>query len=346
MDFNIHNLFKFKIEGTNKKQLKHFCQDYSYFKTDEEIKSELDIMVSNFTPDNNNCYIIDQKYYTKENYLFCNDSYKVVKWSFCIRDIEDKPTVYFNGGLFSGIFLMDDIIEPLIGFKLAQKGYSLLHASSISIDDKGFIFVGGPGAGKTSIILNLIRDNNAFLSDEITILSNNGMIYNFPLPIRIYNHNLVNNLHFRKNITLSKIFKIKSKYLIYRLSLKYIKFPQHVEAEKLFDRIGEKSPIHSLVLLSKTTENKIKLVQDINKEEFVKRLIFINKCQFRRFFEYLSAYSSCYPKSESASYWQISEKNILKSIKKARCFEIEIPSKYDYSSFEKFDNVLDEMMEV
>lgn len=346
MNFNIHDLFKFKIEGTNKKHLKHFCQNYSHFKTDEEIKSELDIKVSNFTPDNNNCHIVDQKYYIKKKYLFCNDSNKIVKWKVCIRDIENKPTVYFSGGLFSEIFLMDDIIEPLIGFKLAQKGYSLVHASSIVIDDNGFIFIGGPGSGKTSIILNSIRNSNAFLSDEISILSNNNMIYSFPLPIRIYNHNLINNSHVYERLTLPEIFKIKIKYLIYLLSVKYIKLPQHVKAEKLFDKIGKKSFMYSLVLLSKTTKNKIKLIVDIDKEEFVKRLMWINKYQFRRFSEYLSAYSSCYPKSKTASYWQILEKNLSESVKKSCCYEIETPSKYDYSSFEEFDIVLNEMRDI
>lgn len=346
MDFNIHNLFKFKIEGTDKKILKHFSQDYSYFKTDEKIESELDVIVSDFTPSNDDCYIINHKFYVKGNYIFGNDTHKIVKWSFCIKDIENKPTVYFKGGLFSGIFLRDYIIEPLIGFKLAQKGYSLLHASSIAIAGKGFVFAGTPGVGKSAIILNLTRNDTAFLSDEITLLSNNSMIYSFPSPIRVYNYNLIGNLHLYKKMALKDKFEIRLKYFIYILSLKYAKLYQDIGAEKLFDKIEKKSPLHSLVLLSKTTKNKIKLIQDIDKEEFVKQLILVNKYQFKHFSEYLSAYSLCYPKSETASFWQILEKNLFESVKKAHCYEVEIPSKYDYSSFEEFDNILNEMGEL
>jgi hypothetical protein len=343
MNFNIHNIFKFKIEGTDRRCLKHFSQDYSYFRTDEEIESELDIIVSDFIPSNNDCYIVNHKYYAKENYLFCNDSHKIVRWCFCIRGIEGKPTVYFKGGLFSDIFLRDYIIEPLIGFKLAQKGYSLLHASSIVIDGKGFVFAGTPGVGKSAIILNLSRNDTAFLSDEITLLSNNSLIYSFPSPIRVYNYNLRSNLRLYKKMTLKDKFETRLKYFIYILSLKYAKLFQDIGAENLFDKIEKKSPLHSLVLLSKTTKNEINLVQGIDKKEFVKRLILVNKYQFRHFSEYMSAYSYCYPKSEMTSYWQVLENNLFDSIKKVHCYEIEVPSEYNYGSFEEFDNILNEI---
>ncbi len=345
MNFNIHDLFKFKVEGTNRRILRHFTRDYSYFETDEKIESELDIVVSDFAPSNNDCYIINQKYYIRENYLFCNDSYKIVKWSLCIKDIENKPIVYFKGGLFSEIFLRDYIVEPLIGFKLAQKGYSLLHASSMVIDGKGFVFAGAPGVGKSAIILNLTRDNTAFLSDEVTLLSNNSMIYSFPSPVRIYyNHNLIGNLHsHNKNMTLKDKFEIRLKYYIYILSLRYAKFPQYIRTGKLFDKIEKKIPLHSLVLLSKTTKNEINLVQDIDKKEFVKRLILVNKYQFRYFSKYISAYSYCYPKSEVTSYWRVLENNLFDSVKKVHCYEIEVPFEYDYGSFKEFDNILNKI---
>jgi hypothetical protein len=77
--------------------------------------------------------------------------------------------------------------------------------------------------------------------------------------------------------------------------------------------------------------------------EFVKRLILVNKYQFRHFSEYMSAYSYCYPKSEMTSYWQILENNLFDSIKKVHCYEIEVPSEYNYGSFEEFDNILNEI---
>ena len=334
-------MFKFKIVGTNKRQVESICQAYSYFKTDEDIESELDIIFSDFTPDNNDCDIINQKYYVKENYIFCNDRYKMIRWSICIKNIDHKPTVYFKGGMFSEVFLKDSIVEPLIAFKLAQKGHSLLHASSIVISNKGFMFVGGPGTGKTSITLNQIKNDVAFLSDEMSILSKNGMMYNFPLPIRVYNHNLMYNSYFSEKMNLADIFKIRLKYFVYLLSFKYIKLPHQINTEQLFDRIEEKWAINSLILLSRSSRNKIKVISDIDKKDFIQRLILVNRYQFKHFSEYLFAYSSCYPKSETAFYWQILDTNLLESIDKACCYEIKIPFKYDYNQFNKLDEILE-----
>lgn len=61
MNFNIHNLLKFRVDGTNKRCLKYLSQDYSYFKTDESIEPDIDIIVSDFTPNNNDCYRINKK---------------------------------------------------------------------------------------------------------------------------------------------------------------------------------------------------------------------------------------------------------------------------------------------
>ena len=342
MNFDLHGLFKFKIEGTDKRLLKYFSQDYAYFKTNEEIESELDIIVSDFTPSTDDCRIVDHKYYVKKNYLFWKDRHKIVRWSLSIQDIENKPRVYFKGGLFSGIFLRENIIEPLIGFKLAQKGFSLLHASGVAIDNKGFIFAGSPGAGKTAMILNL-TDRNTFLCDEVAILSSDGVIHGIPSPIHVYKYNLENVPGVSGKITPMDKFEVKMKFLAYRLSFKYAKLPLSLKPGKLFSKIGGAYPVHCLALLTRTNSDRVKIVGDIDKEELVEQLTLINKYQFHRFAEFISAYSYGSPKSEASLYWQTSRDILLNALRKVSCYEIKTPLRYDWSTHEEIGKVLKEI---
>ena len=340
MNFNIHNLLKFRVDGTNKRYLKYLSQDYSYFKTDETIEPDIDIIVSDFTPNNNDCYVVNHKYFIKENYLFCKDSHKVVRWKVCLKGLtKRKTTVHFSGSKFSEVFLRDYIIEPLIALKLATRGFSLLHASGIAINNKGFVFAGAPGAGKTAIILNLM-DSSIFLNDEIALLSSDGAIYSFPSPICVYNRNL-KSVPVREKMTLTNKIELSIKHLVYLLSLNYIKLPLRVNPEKFFGKVGKDSyPIHCLVLLRGLETNKVSIIDRVDKERLVEQLNLINRDQFGYFFQLISAYSSIYPESEIAPCQHILQDNLLKALKRASCYEIGIPSRYNQSMDKEVNKVL------
>lgn len=342
MNFDIHGVFKFKIEGTDKRVLKYFERDYAYFKTSDEIESELDVIVSDFTPSNDGCCIVDHKYYVKENYIFCEDRHKITRWNLCIENIETKPTVYFKGGVFSEIFLRQDVIEPLIGFKLAQRGYSLLHASSVAINNKGFIFAGSPRAGKTTMIANLMG-SSIFLCDEVAILSSESVIYSFPSPIHIYKYNLEGAPSIYGKMTSMDKFEVTIKYLAYILSLKYAKLPFAINPKKLFSKIGGAYPIHCLALLTRTNLDKVKLVGNIDKEELVERLTLINKYQFHYFAECISACSYGSPKSEVSLYWQTSRDILFDALRQVTCYEIKMPLTNSWSTHQEIGTVLKEI---
>lgn len=329
LKFNIHNLFKFKMMGENKRCLRHFAQDYSYFITDEEIESELDIVVSDFTPSNNECYLLDQRYYIKENYIFCKDNHKAVKWSFCIKDLENKPTIYFKGNIFSEIFLRNYIIEPMIAFKLAQKGYSLLHAAGVALNDKGFVFPAGKGVGKTTTMMNLMGDGGTYLSNEPIIISNDGMVYSFPSYIHFFHYNLKGNPHFSEKLKFRHKLELELKHFIYLLSLKYCGFYLNINPKDIFGDVGGKYPLRSLILLTKTNKNKVEILRDIDKKSLVERLIIINKFETQYFMDCLMAYSYLFPEKMITNFWQTVGDNLVRALSKTPCHEIEIPFKYD-----------------
>ena len=58
------------------------------------------------------------------------------------------------------------------GFLMHQKNYFVLHASALSIGNKGVLFIGPSGSGKSSICAGLIQKGLNFISDDITIINN------------------------------------------------------------------------------------------------------------------------------------------------------------------------------
>ncbi len=340
MNFNIHNLLYLKIEGMNKRYLDYLDREYSFFKTGEKIDPDVEVVIADYIDQDSNCRLVDNKYFVKDGYLYCKDSYKVVRWSLSIDDLEGKTVVHFSGGIWGEHVLKEFIIEPLIGFKLATKGFCILHASAIAINDVGFIFAGGPEAGKTASILSLNVHNNVFLSDEITLLSKDGMVYSFPSPIRICYYRLKGMASVYRKMTLQQKLETRIRHFAHILSLGYAAFPLDISAEKLFKRIGGVYPLRCLILLTRTEGENIDVTEITNKKELVERLVLINEQQFPHWFKYVSAYSSVYPSSQIASYSQVMVDNLSEALGKVQCYEIKAPHKLSESHRDKFQQLI------
>lgn len=340
MIFNMHNLLCFKIEGMNKRYLNYLGGEYAFFRTAGEVAADVEVIVAAHLYPDSDCRLVDNKYFVKDGYLYCKDRYKVVRWSISMDDLEGKTVVRFSGGIWGEHILKDFIIEPLIGFKLASRGFSILHASAMAVSGAGFVFAGGPGAGKTAAILNLSLHNNVFLSDEITLVSDEGTVYSFPSPIRIYYRNLKDMPRPYQEMTPQQKSEVKIKRLIYILSLGYAKLPLRISAEKLFERTGGVYPLRCLILLTRTKDKDIDVTEIANKKALVEQLVLISEQQFPYWFKYVSAYSSVYPSSQVASYPRMVADNLSCALDKVPCYEIKTPYKFSESHRNRFQQVI------
>jgi len=62
------------------------------------------------------------------------------------------------------------LLGPVFGFILRLRGFTALHASAAVINGYAVAFVGGGGAGKSTIVAALARAGNRILSDDIAVL--------------------------------------------------------------------------------------------------------------------------------------------------------------------------------
>jgi hypothetical protein len=62
-------------------------------------------------------------------------------------------------------------VSEALGLILFQKGYLLLHASSVAVGDEAWCFMGMPGAGKSSTAAAFIKAGCRLLSDDLTAIT-------------------------------------------------------------------------------------------------------------------------------------------------------------------------------
>ena len=85
---------------------------------------------------------------------------------------------------FSSICQVSLIVKAILQIKLLLKGHTLLTGAAISMDNRGIIFAGTSGSGKTTTMLAALKHfRSRFISEDIMFLVKNKM-YCFPSPIK------------------------------------------------------------------------------------------------------------------------------------------------------------------
>ncbi len=85
------------------------------------------------------------------------------------------PDRYLHLKLLNNIYSFDTALRVIFSLLLIQNGGFLIHSSSVSVGQKGILFIGVSGSGKTTIA-HLNRENK-ILSDEISAVVKEGGKY-------------------------------------------------------------------------------------------------------------------------------------------------------------------------
>jgi putative flippase GtrA len=137
-------------------------------------------------------------------------------------EMGDPITVVASPALrFSPHVLYTNVIEPLLRWTFVKKGYALVHGATIAFGNEACMITARTDTGKTTTLLKILAyqrrngDQAAFLSDDMTIVSPNGVAMTYPKPMTISYHTLraVNSdtLSFRERISLPLQSRIHSR---------------------------------------------------------------------------------------------------------------------------------------
>ncbi len=117
--------------------------------------------------------------------------------------------------------LYTNVVEPLLRWTFVKRGYALVHGATIAFGNSAYMITARTDTGKTTTMLKILSQQGsssasaAFISDDMTIVSSNGMALTYPKPLTISYHTLravnTDTLNFWERMTLPIQSRIHSR---------------------------------------------------------------------------------------------------------------------------------------
>lgn len=87
--------------------------------------------------------------------------------------------------------LYTNVVEPILRWSFAERGYALVHAACIADGDRALLITARTDTGKTTTSLKVLDSGPyRFLSDDLTLLTPDGRVLTYPKPLTISRHTL------------------------------------------------------------------------------------------------------------------------------------------------------------
>jgi dolichol-phosphate mannosyltransferase len=87
--------------------------------------------------------------------------------------------------------LYTNVVEPILRWTFAERGYALVHAACLASGEDAFLVTARTDTGKTTTSLRMLDGHPySFLSDDLTLVSPDGRVLTYPKPLTISRHTL------------------------------------------------------------------------------------------------------------------------------------------------------------
>ncbi|RPI08832.1 MAG: hypothetical protein EHM63_05670 [Actinobacteria bacterium] len=85
--------------------------------------------------------------------------------------------------------LYTNVVEPILRWRLVELGYALVHAACFADGEDAFLVTARTDTGKTTTMLKVLDGSSLrFISDDLVILSPDGIVLSYPKPLTISAH--------------------------------------------------------------------------------------------------------------------------------------------------------------
>ena len=344
LNYNIHDILKFQIVKNKRFNLvRDLNLEHSFFEAKEVDEPDIILNLGKFYPSNDNCYLIDSKYYIKDNYFYCTDSEGKAKWEVEIFGFEEGKTIVnlnFNisgvRAMFSGFAAQNFLLRSLIHYKLGTKGYFLIHSGGISKNGQAYLFAGRGGAFKTTLAMDFVRRAKFdFLGDENVMIYKDGVL-SFPINIASFNFKC-------EHLQTEKVCSILDRIRLIRYCWRH----RHVrDADSI--NIAESSKLKALFLITRKNGPELAITENSDLDDNISKLITNEKMEIsilpthtltgvtsNHHLNYMLAYSFIFPDSLVAAYWDDMRKGLKEVLKNISIYEVDVPYKYSTRVFDK-----------
>jgi hypothetical protein len=88
--------------------------------------------------------------------------------------------------------LYTNVVEPVLRWAFVERGYALVHGACMADGDTAVLITARTDTGKTTTVLKTLdaHAEYGFLSDDLTLLREDGTVLSFPKPLTISRHTL------------------------------------------------------------------------------------------------------------------------------------------------------------
>lgn len=346
--FSIHDILRFVVldkTGYFNRLFDTLSTHYACLRSDGKVENcDLTFELGEFKPDLENKYVVgDGEYYLDKNYLcVAEESFKSAKWTFEVRGFDGGKTyAKINCNTLGRLFITGNVVDFLIHSAMMEKGYPVIHASSVSGNGSAFAFSSRGGGGKTTIALELVARGFDLIGDNYTII-HDGEVFSFPTALSIFTYNLspliVRNLKVRQKVELD------IKRTIHKATMGYAKFFTKINPKRVCSNIVSSSKLSAALLLMPHTDisDEQVLIQRISLDEFAKSILYNQMLEFSLFNKCVNEYSYLFPQADFSLHWQRYETSLKRNLKHdVLYYKVVVPQTYRKDVFEKIMHLIE-----
>ena len=314
--------------------------------------------------------ILPKNYLQIENVYFNSDAIFIKDGSFNYRilgnpysrnkvEILLKPNYNSMNPLFAKIFqirnwnyltklevlaknFIYNIFDYIMHLRLLQYKRAFIHGSSLVKNSQGIMFLGWGGAGKTSLLIKVMYDEEGwrFLSDDLSILDENSIAYLNSKLLQIYAYNTKGNSkllnRFLSNVSLFN--KGNWYYKLYKHGPKGVR--RRLSPEFIFgkENIANQGIITKVLFLQRASTSNFKIVNAKPKyiAEKSAHIIIEELNPFLKYSNILHSFGQKIDFPTSCEILQKSKEVYLNAFKSKECYFLFVPNEAGPSELHDF----------
>jgi len=168
------------LNDPNSLCLSYFNKEFSLGKPSDDIDLCVNLVECVVKPTSSNEFRLDNNRFSiSQSYIYSSGTGLIIDNAFIIQKIDGAFVVTIKRSLFSLRLLLLRVVYPILRYILYDKGFLLVKASSMCINDKAVLYMGLSGSGKTEFVLKSLQHQSFYISDTMSLMGNDGLV--FPL---------------------------------------------------------------------------------------------------------------------------------------------------------------------
>jgi hypothetical protein len=333
--YNIHGKLRIQVRQEDGFHLIDGHKDeLEYFCIDDMGQPDITLNIHKFSPSDEGCCTIDNKYHVKKNYFYCKDFNNSFKWEIEIDGFDEgDQNINFHYSSISPREMLYSsmgpgfVLWPILYKKLFENGLFMIHAAGVVKDGNAYIFPGPGGSHKAALLADLLKDSRYRLLGDDRVIIEKDNVLSFPTQAPIVDHiysykkdghpNILDKMMARlspdPNMPLTASGRLNTMFFLIRGN----------DGEPAIADLDQKTAINRLI-----TGQEIEM-----NDQFV-------NCRSFPYYKYQQAYSYIFPDSAVSCYRDDLKRSFSTLLSGIKMYEVRMPYKYNNNIYNIINSLI------